>query len=339
MKIAMLHGPRDLRIDEEDLETTNLADNEVWVKTEISALKIGTDRGNYEGAEHVPGAPQDYPRWVGDSNLGVVNGVGSKVTRFRVGDRVVSRKFHQSEYVAEEAGPANLIKVPEGVDSEDAVWSHLYALSFHCYSKGMFTPGENVAVVGLGVLGLGAVAVGAQIGARVIGLGNSQVRLDMARKMGAHACFMSDDPDLTSKLDEFTDGVGIDLVILTANPWPAFRTSLEVVRDGGRVSIVSLQGRGEEKLDFNPLPMELFFIKGISLISISSAQGYLYPGSEPRFGGDRQCRYVLSLMADGKLAPSQLITHRLKYTEMAQAYEMAYRREKNMLGVIFDWRE
>ena len=189
------------------------------------------------------------------------------------------------------------------------------------------------------MLGLGAVAVGAQIGARVIGLGNSPVRLDMARKMGAHACYMSDDPDLSDKLDEFTNGRGIDLVILTANPWPAFRTALEVVRNGGRVSIVSLQGRGEEKLDFNPLPMELFFVKGISLTSVSGAAGCLFPEDEPRFGGDRECRYILSLMADGKLAPSQLITHRLKYTDMAEAYEMAYRREKSMLGVIFDWRE
>ena len=70
MKIAMLHGPRDLRIEEHDLDTT-LGLTQVHARTEISAFKIGTDRGNYEGAEPVAGAP-DYPRWVGDSNLGVV---------------------------------------------------------------------------------------------------------------------------------------------------------------------------------------------------------------------------------------------------------------------------
>lgn len=71
MKIAILHGPRDLRIKEQPLDTSHLQPNEIWVATRISALKIGTDRGNYEGAERVPGAP-DYPRWVGDSNLGIV---------------------------------------------------------------------------------------------------------------------------------------------------------------------------------------------------------------------------------------------------------------------------
>ena len=336
----MLHGPRDLRIDEQELDTTNLADNEVWVETEITALKIGTDRGNYEGAEHVPGAPQEYPRWVGDSNLGVVRGVGNKVSRFQIGDRVVSRKFHQSEYVAPEIGGEHLVKVPEGVDSEDAVWSHLYALSSLCYTKALFMPGENVAVVGLGVLGLGAVGVGQAIGARVVGLANSPVRMEMAKKMGAHACFMSDDADLKKKLDEFTDGVGIDLVILTANPWPAFRTSLDVVRNSGRVSVVSLLGRGEEKLESNPLPMDLFYMKGISIIAVSSQPGYLFPdGSGDRYDGMKRCSHMLSLMADGRLEPKQLITHRLNYTKMKEAYEMIYHREKNMLGVIFRWRD
>ena len=177
-------------------------------------------------------------------------------------------------------------------------------------------------------------------------LGNSPIRLEMADRMGAHAAYMSDDPDLEAKLDTFTDGVGLDLVILTANPWPAYRTALQIVRPNGRVSIVSLLGRGETPLDFNPLAMDLFYIKGISLIAVSGSAGYLYPNDtqyatmvEDRFAADRDCAYILSLMEEGRLEPKRLITHRFHYTEMAQVYEMAYRREKSMLGVIFDWRD
>ena len=85
MKIAILHGPRDLRLEEQPLDTHNLKPDQLWVESLISAFKIGTDRGNYEGAEEVPGAPT-YPRWVGDSNLGIVRGVGSAITRFQKGD-------------------------------------------------------------------------------------------------------------------------------------------------------------------------------------------------------------------------------------------------------------
>ena len=334
MKIAMLNGPRDLHIEEQPLDTGNLDAHEIHVKTEISALKIGTDRGNYEGAEQVPGAP-GYPRWVGDSNLGVVQEVGDAVTRFQVGDRVVSRYPHQSEYIANEHEV--IVKVPDGVHSEDAVYAHLYTLSALCYRKAMFMPGETVAVVGLGVLGLGAVGLGPCFGARVVGLGNSPVRLEMAERMGAHGAFMSDDPDLQAKLDDFTDGAGIDLVILTANPWPAYRTAVEVVRDNGRVSIVALPGRGEEALDFNPLAMQWFYMKGISLIAVNGRGGYLYPTETDRFSWEHACRHTLSLMAEDRLEPKRLITHRMSYADMAQAYEMIYHREKNMMGVIFNW--
>lgn len=341
MKIAILHGPRDLRIEDRPLDTDNLKPDEVWIETQITALKIGTDRGNYEGAQRVPGAP-GYPRWVGDSNLGVVRGLGSGVTRLSIGDRVVTRQPHQSEYVISQS--ADIVKVPDGVHADDAVFAHLYALSAHCYRKANFQPGENVAVVGLGVLGLGAVALGPLFGARVVGLGNSPVRLEMAERMGAHAAVLSDAPDLEARLDHFTDGVGIDLVILTANPWPAYRTAVEIVRPGGRVSIVGLPGRGEAPLGFNPLAMEWFYAKGIALIAVSGPSGYLYPQAlqsamqtQDRFGAQRGCTHVLALMADGVLEPKRLVTHRFHYSDMVQAYEMAYHRDKSMLGVIFEW--
>ncbi len=342
MKIAILRGPRDLHIEEQPLDTGNLKPDEIWIETEVSALKIGTDRGNYEGAEQVPGAP-GYPRWVGDSNLGIVKGVGSAVRRVQVGDRVVTRQPHQSEYITNES--ASLVKVPPGVDSENAVFAHLYALSSLCYRKAHYQPGENVAVVGLGVLGLGAVALGPLFGARLIAIGNSPTRLEMAQRMGTHATYLYNDPDLPAKLDAFTDGCGVDLVILTANPWPAYRTALRIVRENGRVSIVSLLGRGESPLDFNPLSMSLFYIKGISLHAVSGPVGYLYPnGAETtavdnRFSADRAADHVLSLMANASLEPKRLITHRFHYSQMVEAYEMAYRREKSMLGVLFTWKD
>ena len=56
-----------------------------------------------------------------------------------------------------------------------------------------------------------------------------------------------------------------------------------------------------------------------------------------RFDRKSAVAYVLDLMADGTLKPGDLVTHRMPYTEMATAYEMIDRREKSMLGVIFEW--
>ena len=338
MIIATLKGPRNLVIEEIDSPKQPLGEEELLVKTKVTAFKIGTDRGNYEGAEQVPGAPP-YPRPVGDSNLGIIQAIGKKVKRFKVGDRVVSRASHQSEYIGNLSDP--IVKVPEGVKDEDAVWAHLYTLSHRCFTKANFIPSEYVAVIGLGTLGLGAVGIGASIGARIIAIGNNQSRCDMAKRFGAEHTLLHSDPDIAQKLHEITDGNGVDLVILTANPWPAFKLSLETVRPNGRVSIVSLLGRGETELKENPLPMELFYFKGISVVSVRDpgVMGYLYPlaNNEDRLSWNSQCDFVLKLMKENKVNPSELITHRLHYKDMQKAYEMAYDHNKQMLGVLFSW--
>ena len=67
----------------------------------------------------------------------------------------------------------------------------------------------------------------------------------------------------------------------------------------------------EQPLDFNPLSMELFYNKEISLISVSHHAGDSYPADDrDRFGHKTAIAYVLDLMADGTLKPVQLVTHR-----------------------------
>jgi threonine dehydrogenase-like Zn-dependent dehydrogenase len=332
MKIAILKKAYCIEIQEAKLKN-DLEPDEIRAKTVISALKLGTDRGNFEGAEDVPGAPT-YPRWVGDSNLAIVEEIGSNVQQFKVGDKVIAQLPHQSEWIASEN--SNVCVVPDGIKDEDAVWATLYSLSGFCYTKGGFIPGENVAVVGLGILGLGAIALGPIYGAnKTIAIGNSEIRNKMAESVGADHSVLSDDKNLEEKLNEFTNNEGIDLVILTANPWDAYISSLKSVRSGGRIANVALSGRGEEATSFNPFPMEHFYFKGISIIAVSGG----YP-TNPRMAiWKTRCLSILNLMKKNKLNPSVLNTHRMNYTKIPEAYDLMTKRDKQMLGVIFDWEK
>jgi len=330
MKIAILKKAYCIEIQEAKLKN-DLEPDEIRAKTVISALKLGTDRGNFEGAEDVPGAPT-YPRWVGDSNLAIVEEIGSNVQQFKVGDKVIAQLPHQSEWIASEN--SNVCVVPEGIKDEDAVWATLYSLSGFCYTKGGFIPGENVAVVGLGILGLGAIALGPIYGAnKTIAIGNSEIRNKMAESVGADHSVLSDDKNLEEKLNEFTNNEGIDLVILTANPWDAYIASLKSVRSGGRIANVALSGRGEETTSFNPFPMEHFYFKGISIIAVSGG----YPTNPRMTVWKTRCLSILNLMKKNKLNPSVLNTHRMNYTKIPEAYDLMTKRDKQMLGVIFEW--
>lgn len=337
MKAWILHGPRDLRLEDVELNSDTLQPNEVYVETDASALSTGTDRGNYEGAEQVPGAP-GYPRWVGYSQAGTVVKVGSAVASYKPGDRVFSMQSHRAAFICKESD--TLVHIPDAVSSEHAAMAYLYHLGFHSLRAGQFTPGENVAVVGTGILGLTTIALARAFGARVVALSNSEYRMEVARKVGAHRTWLSSDPDLPAKLRDFTDGIGIDLVVLAANPWPAYRAAVESVRAGGRLAILSLPGRGEDDLDFNPLSLKWSYGKNLMIKMVGGPTPYGFPlqSGTDRWVKDNGLSFLLHLMEDGAIHPEHLITHRLPYDRAVEAYEMAYHREKSMIGVIFNWK-
>src|SRR5207247_1023653 len=169
---------------------------------------------------------------------GRVRAVGEALTRFRPVDRVFATTPHTSDYLGRESDM--IVSVPEAVPSEEAAFTYLYHLGFHSLRRGHFEPGENVAVIGLGILGLAAVELTRALGGRVVALGNDESRLARARDLGAHRALRSDTPDLNAQIEELTAGIGIDLVILAANPWPAYQAAMEVVRRNGRVAVLSL---------------------------------------------------------------------------------------------------
>ena len=61
MKRVILRGPRDMIIEDFEANTSNLGPHDMYVETEITALKLGTDRGNWEGEASIPGAPNEFP--------------------------------------------------------------------------------------------------------------------------------------------------------------------------------------------------------------------------------------------------------------------------------------
>ena len=157
MRQAVLYGAGDLRIEERPLDVNALAQDEVYVETEITALSTGTDLGNYLGkSTEVPGAP-DYPRSVGYSNVGIIRSIGRSVSQYSVGQRVFSMKPHQSAYIARSTDL--LVPVPNEVSPEQASLAYLTQLGMAAMRQASYQPGESVAVVGLGVIGLGTVGI------------------------------------------------------------------------------------------------------------------------------------------------------------------------------------
>lgn len=335
MKQAVLYGLRDLRIEEVPLDSNSIGPREIYVETEFSALSTGTDLGNFLGdSTYVPGAP-NYPRWIGYSNVGIIRQVGNSVTNFRPGQRVFSGKPHQSAYVANEE--ELLVPIPDSVPSDEASLAYLTQLGLSSLRQAKYETGENVVVVGLGVIGLCTVWLARAMGARVAGISNSNLRSQLALSLGASSSFESDEIDLESKLKASLGEAGADIVILTANSWSAYRTSMDIVRYGGRVSLVGFPGRAQPLPDFNPLDPRWIYGKQLALYGAGFASLLDCSPSDIRFNTRRNLRYVLDLMSDHNPKLGTVISHRLPALRMREAYELASEHSKNLVAAVFDW--
>src|SRR5262249_3122752 len=159
---------------------------------------------------YVPGAP-NYPRWVGYSNVGIVRKAGAQIEDFNPGQRLFSSKPHQSAYIANQQDM--LVPIPDAVSSEEASLVYLTELGLAALRQAKYETGENVVVVGLGVIGLCTVWLARLMGAKVVGIANSAIRRDLALKLGAHASMLSDEDRLLPKIGDILGEAGADIVI------------------------------------------------------------------------------------------------------------------------------
>ena len=281
------------------------------------------------------GAPR-YPRWIGYSNVGVIRRVGEKVESFRPGMRVFAPRPHQSAYIAQQN--ELLVPVPASVSSEEASLAYLTHLGLASLRQARYEPGENVAVIGLGVIGLCTIWLARAMGAKVVGISNSKIRGESALQLGAHAAFLAEDKDIREKLKEVFGEVGTDIVVLTANPWNAYRLSMEIVRYAGRVSILGFPGRAQEPPDFNPMDPRWVYGKQLTLLGAGFAPKVDCRPEDLRFNTRRNLQYILDLMAFHHPRIESVISHHLPASRMKEAYELAKEHSKALVAAVFDWR-
>jgi threonine dehydrogenase-like Zn-dependent dehydrogenase len=318
---AVLYGAGDLRLDEERIEAERLTVGQILVRTEMTAFSTGTDLGNYDGrSTEVPGAP-GYPRTVGYSNVGKVVAMGpATASGLCVGQRVFSMKPHCSAFVA--GSQDLLVPVPDGVPVDQASLAYLANLGVAAMRQARYEPGEHVTVVGLGVIGLCTVAAASAMGARVSAVANHPDRAALACRLGANV-----EPAANES----------DVIVLTANSWEAYRTAMELARRGGRIAVLGFPGRAQDPPEFNPLDANWLYGKQLAILGSGFIARVACLPEEIRFNLRRNLEAIFEWMQAGRLDLSPIISHRIPYDRMCEAYELARSRSKSLTAAVFDW--
>ncbi len=281
----------------------------------------------------------DQPLPMGYSNVGEVIEVGSGVSDFKVGDRVLSNGHH-AEVVCV---PKNLCaKIPDNVSDEDAAFSVVGAIALQGIRLAQPTLGECFVVTGLGLIGLVAVQILRANGCRVLGLDFDPAKLKLAEEFGAETVNLAEGQDPLVAAEAFSRGRGVDGVIITASAKSdePMQQATEMCRKKGRIVLVGVVGLN--------LSRDLFFKKELSFqVSCSYGpgrydsfyedEGHDYPVGYVRWTEQRNFEAVLDMLDAGNIKTDDLKTAKFDITDAPKAYDLLM-NNKGALGVLLDYK-
>src|SRR6476620_5205307 len=143
-----------------------IAPDGVLVRAHRTAISIGTEIRQFRD-ERVAQNPAGFPRSNGYSMVGEIVALGPGVAGLSVGQRVFATQPHD-EFVA--VAQEQVYPVPEGADDEQAAFAIICEIGLHALRRGNPSLGENVAIIGQGIIGLATLAVARAWGLRTIAL-------------------------------------------------------------------------------------------------------------------------------------------------------------------------
>jgi threonine dehydrogenase-like Zn-dependent dehydrogenase len=324
----------------------------------VTGISIGTELIDYRGAfEKLPEQwkkihPYTFPVFPGYENVGRVVEVGKDVKDVEVGDRVVHYGYH-AEYcvVPRRDALPGYEKLPDSVSDEDATLSILGTTALWAVHRGQIEYGDNVVVLGDGVVGILTALHAQNTGAeKVILVGNHIGKLNIAKQAGVKYTVNHRSDDWKEQIIAETDGLGADIVFecvgSSTEPTKAVAEACEIARQLGKVVIVGdhMAGQPDLILCSDPHFKELTFI-----VSRATGHGSHHPFLIDALNKVQKYNYVkwtttgllkrvVKMIAQGKLNVHPLITHRFKYTEVAEAFRRINEKKEDFVQVLLtDW--
>lgn len=370
----VLEDLRDGRIWTDDVPPPQLRDQFVLVRNHCSLISSGTEGGTVKLGKmgliaKARARPEDAmkviqlartqgpltaytiarraletPLTLGYSSAGEVIGVGDGVDHVRVGDRVACAGQGQAVHAEIVCVPKRLcVPIPAGVDAAYAAFSTVGAIALQSLRVADTKLGDNVVVIGLGLVGLLVAQLLRASGCRVFGLDVDKDRLALAQRQGwAQTCAV-DAPNVVEHVQAWSQGVGADLVIVTAatdNNRPVALAG-ELCRRKGRVIVV---GRTEMLL-----PREHFLFKELELRTSMAygpgtgdpayeEAGHDYPLAYVRWTEERNMGAFLGQVANGGVHLGEMISHRFPIDDAADAFALISGDKKEpSLGVVLTY--
>ena len=350
MKAAIFVEPGRIVLDDKDIPDVGPLDALMRVTTTtICGTDVHILKGEYPVARGLT---------IGHEPVGVIEKLGSAVKGYREGQRVIAGaitpsgwsnaclcgtcsqdgagtahgwkpmggwKFGntidgcQAEYVLVPDAMANLAPVPDGLTDEQVLMCpDIMSTGFSGAESAGIRIGDIVAVFAQGPIGLCATAGAKLSGASVVfGVDRLPNRLAMSGKMGADHMIDSSKVDPVEEILRLTGGRGVDVAIEALGTQQTFEACLRVLRPGGTLSSLGVYST-DLTIPLGP------FAAGLGDHRIITT---LCPGGKERM------RRLMSVIENGRIDLSAMVTHRYKLDDIEAAYELFSHQRDGVLKI------
>ena len=328
MKALVYHGPGKKSWDEKPKPTITEATDAI-VKIYKTTI-CGTDLHILKG--DVPEVTDG--RILGHEGVGIIEEVGTAVTNFKKGDRVLISCISscgkcdyckkgmyshcekggwilghlidgtQAEYVRTPFADTSLYHIPENTDEEAIVMlSDILPTGFECgVLNGQVKPGDTVAIVGAGPIGLAALLT-AQFytPATIIMIDVDDYRLEQTKTFGATHTINSEKEDAAAKVLSITENKGVDVAIEAVGVPATFELCQSIIAAGGHIANIGVHGKSAV------LHLETLWSKNITITT--------------RLVDTVTTPMLLKTVSAKKIDPAKLITHHFNLNDIVNAYD------------------
>ena len=227
IQVSQVGGPEVLALV--DAATPELKPNEALIQIKaagVNFIDVYFREGRY---------PAPLPFINGQEAAGVIVEVGADVTTFKAGERVayVGRLGSYAELAS--VPVAQLVKIPDELDFDQAAAAMLQGMTAHYLSRGSYPvkQGDTVLIhAAAGGVGLLLVQLAKHFGARVIATAGTDAKAQLARDAGADEVIVYTQKDFEIETRRLTDGLGVHAVYDGVGK-DTFEKDLKVLRPRG----------------------------------------------------------------------------------------------------------
>jgi threonine dehydrogenase-like Zn-dependent dehydrogenase len=259
------------------------------------------------------------PGALGHEGWGVVKAVGEGAEAFSEGDRVaVLSNNAYAEYDIADVGSA--VKLPPALDGQPLPAEPL-GCAMNIFRRSEIKAGDTVAIVGIGFLGALLTQLAKGAGARVIAISRRPFSLEFARQFGAdHAIVMDDHHRIISDVKALTGETFCDVVIeAVGKEWP-LNLSAELTKERGRLIIAGYHQDGLRSVN-----VQLWNWRGLDVINAHERDPAIYL---------RGMNEAVAVVAEGRLTPGPLYTHRFPLERLGEALRLARDRPDGFMKAL-----